>query len=178
MSPRRLPTASSRRLEVGRDLAREPHRERVVAAQVLDAGLGGDGEALGHGQAEPRHLRDVRALAPEEVAHLAPALGEVVHPLGDHTGAAHRAPPTSVTRSKSATRDRTPAASRTSAYRRARTPGSSALTSTSTKKRSTASASGTAAASAASNPPRSRAWGRSPHWGFRVPAGPCSSRRR
>ncbi len=102
-------------LEVGRDLAREPHGELVVAAQVLDAGLGGDGEALRHGQAEPRHLRDVRALAPEEVAHLAPALGEVVHPLGDHTRAAHRAPPTSVTRSKSATWDRTPAASRTSA---------------------------------------------------------------
>ena len=55
----------------------------LVGLHVGDAGLGGDREAGRDalGAQHPRHLRDVRALAAEQLAHVARALGEVVDPL-------------------------------------------------------------------------------------------------
>ena len=47
-------------------------------AHRLDAGRGGDGEAVGHRHADPRHLGDVGALAAEQRASSRPALGQVV----------------------------------------------------------------------------------------------------
>jgi hypothetical protein len=76
------------------DLLLQSLRERLPGVHVGDTGLGGDGEAARHevGPQHARHLRDVRALAAQEVAHLARSLGEVVNPLcGDRR--AHRAHP-------------------------------------------------------------------------------------
>ena len=55
----------------------------LVGLHVRDAGLGGDREAGRHpvGAEDAGHLRHVRALAAEQVAHVLRALGEVVHPL-------------------------------------------------------------------------------------------------
>src|SRR5262249_46030259 len=105
-------------------------------------------ETAGHGQPEARHLRDVGALAAEEVAHAAGALVEVVDQLHAHH-ARHSAPPGWVILEKSATRRSVAAAPRTRPYRRARAATSSVLTSTSWKKRSRAGGSSPAAARAA-----------------------------
>ena len=51
---------------------------------ILGAGLGGDGEALGHRQAEIGHLRQVRALAAQQVTHGCVALAEEVNILVGH----------------------------------------------------------------------------------------------
>ena len=54
----------------------------LAAVHVGDAGLGGDREAGRHplGAEHARHLGDVGALAAEQLAHVARALGEVVDP--------------------------------------------------------------------------------------------------
>ena len=60
---------------------------RVFAAIVVEgrAEVGGDGETGRHRQADPGHLRQVRPLAAEQVAHFGAALvmagSEVVDPL-------------------------------------------------------------------------------------------------
>ena len=68
---------------------------RLGAARVheRDARLGGDGEAGGHqvGPEHARHLGDVRALAAEQHAHVARALGEVVHVAGSGCDRGHAA---------------------------------------------------------------------------------------
>ena len=51
---------------------------------VLGAGLGGDGEALGHGQADVGHLGQVGALAAQQLTHVGVALREEVHILCCH----------------------------------------------------------------------------------------------
>ena len=54
-------------------LVAEPLGRRAVVPHVLDARLGGDREAGGYslGAEHPRHLGDVRALAAEQLAHVA-----------------------------------------------------------------------------------------------------------
>ena len=51
---------------------------------ILGAGLGGDGKALRHGQTDRGHLRQVRALAAQQLAHILVSLGEFVHILFSH----------------------------------------------------------------------------------------------
>ena len=63
---------------------------RVFAAIVVEgrAKISGDGETGRHRQADPGHLREVRPLAAEQVAHFGAALvmagPEVIDPLGHH----------------------------------------------------------------------------------------------
>ena len=52
---------------------------------VLGAGLGGDGEALGHRHTQVGHLRQVGALAAQQLAHGAVALGEEIDELFTHS---------------------------------------------------------------------------------------------
>ena len=83
-------------LEAGR-APRRPASSRpsgtLAVAHVRDARLGRDREARGHalGAQDARHLRDVGALAAEQVAHLARPLGEVVDPLRRDLGRPWRA---------------------------------------------------------------------------------------
>jgi hypothetical protein len=69
----------------------QPVGRAAPTAHVLDARLGRDREAGGHQlRAEhARHLGHVGALAAQQLAHLARALGEVVDPLGQD-GRAHQ----------------------------------------------------------------------------------------
>jgi hypothetical protein len=73
------------------DLRLELLRLGAVGLHVGDAGLGRDREAgrdpLGAEYAG--HLRDVGALAPEQVAHVPRSLGELVDVLGGGAGASH-----------------------------------------------------------------------------------------
>jgi hypothetical protein len=73
---------SSGSLQGCRDLGAELGR-LLAGAHVDHAGLAGDHEAGGHqlGAEQLRHLADVGALAAEQVAHRARALGEVVDVL-------------------------------------------------------------------------------------------------
>jgi hypothetical protein len=78
-----LQPLAHRRLEVGQvlvDLLGQPGRE-LAGAQVRRARLGGDHEARRDGQAQHRHLGEVRPLAAEQVLHVLAALGEVVDVL-------------------------------------------------------------------------------------------------
>src|SRR4029079_6873330 len=54
--------------------------DAAVMAQVLEAGLGRDGEAGRNRQPEPGHLRQVRALAAQQIALGGVALGEQSDP--------------------------------------------------------------------------------------------------
>ncbi len=49
--------------------------------QVVPTGLGGDGEPRRHRQAQPRHLRQVRALTAEQVLLVLVPFAEFVHQL-------------------------------------------------------------------------------------------------
>src|SRR5690606_15601345 len=64
----------------------ETLRQVAPVAVVEAADLGGDGEARRNGQAEARHLGEVRPLAAEKVGHAGAALGlagsEGVDPFG------------------------------------------------------------------------------------------------
>ena len=51
---------------------------------VLGTRLGGDGKALGHGQADVGHLGQIGALAAQELAHIGVALGEQVDIFVSH----------------------------------------------------------------------------------------------
>ena len=51
---------------------------------ILGAGLGGNGEALRHRQADVGHLSQIRALAAQQLAHIGVALGEQVTILLAH----------------------------------------------------------------------------------------------
>ncbi len=57
------------------DLRRKVGRIGFAVGVEVGADFGGDGEARRHGQAERSHLVQVRALAAEQVLHLAPAFG-------------------------------------------------------------------------------------------------------
>ena len=65
------------------DLVRQPLRRLAARLHVGDAGLGRDGESGRDavGAQHPGHLGDVGALAAEQLALFARALGELVHPL-------------------------------------------------------------------------------------------------
>ena len=65
------------------DLLGHPLGLLLARLHVGHARLGGDGEARGDlvGAEDAGHLRDVGALATEQLAHVLRALGEVVHPL-------------------------------------------------------------------------------------------------
>ena len=77
-SPSRLPARSSSARSASASSLGEPVGLGAVVAHVLHARLRGDGEAGRHAlRAEhARHLRDVRALAAEQLAHVAAALVE------------------------------------------------------------------------------------------------------
>ena len=63
------------------DVAPEAVRPGAVAAHRLDAGLGRDRETVRYRDADAGHLRNVRALAAQQGAHLGRALCKVVHVL-------------------------------------------------------------------------------------------------
>ena len=69
----------------GRDLRLERWRIGHRAVVVVGADLGGDGESGRHRQAEIGHLREARALAAEQVAHVGAAfrgaVAETVDPF-------------------------------------------------------------------------------------------------
>ena len=70
-------------LELGQvlgDLGREAVRHRALL-QVVAARVGGDDETGGNGQAQVGHLRQVGALAAQQVLQVLVALGEVVDEL-------------------------------------------------------------------------------------------------
>ena len=73
------------------DLLGHPVGLLLAGLHVGDARLGGDREAGRHavGAEHAGHLRDVRALAAEQVAHVLRALGEVVDPLVVGHGSEH-----------------------------------------------------------------------------------------
>ena len=52
---------------------------------ILGAGFGRNGKALGDGQTDVGHFREVRALAAQELAHFAVALGEQINVLVRHS---------------------------------------------------------------------------------------------
>ncbi len=63
---------SRKRLDLGQaalDLRREVLRIGLAVGVIVDAGLRGDGEAGGHGQAQRAHLGEVGPLAAEQVLH-------------------------------------------------------------------------------------------------------------
>ena len=62
-------------VDLGQDLVVDP----LAVIIELDAGFGGDGEALGHGHAQVGHLGQVRALAAQQVAHVLGAFGKQVY---------------------------------------------------------------------------------------------------
>ena len=68
-------------------------RKPAFFPEIGDARLGGHGEARGHGDLDPRHLRQIRALTSEQPADRLPVihrgfhdfeLGEQIHPLPIH----------------------------------------------------------------------------------------------
>ena len=71
-------------LDVRQDLLLELRGDGPPVLIVPRAGLGGDGEALGDGQADAGHLGQVRALAAQQLAHVGAALGEEVYILMCH----------------------------------------------------------------------------------------------
>ena len=81
-SPSRLPAAVSSRASASSTCSSRPSGSAAVL-HVEDARLGRDREARGHalGAEDARHLGDVRALAAEQIAHLARPLGEVIDVL-------------------------------------------------------------------------------------------------
>jgi hypothetical protein len=64
------------------DLVIHPLREAAVL-HICNAGLSGDREAARDpfGPQNPRHLRDVCAFSPQQIAHLTRPVSKVVHPL-------------------------------------------------------------------------------------------------
>ena len=68
-------------IEVLKDLLLNIRIDRLAILIIPGAGLGGNGETLRHRHAEPGHFRQVRALAAEQLTHLAVALREHVNIL-------------------------------------------------------------------------------------------------
>ena len=64
--------------DVGHDLGHDALVDLAAVLIVLGAGLGGDGEALGNGQADVGHLGQVGALAAKQLAHFGVAFGEEI----------------------------------------------------------------------------------------------------
>jgi len=71
-------------LHVLHDLGEDAAVDLLAVLIVLGAGLGGDGEALGHGQADVGHLGQVGALAAQQLPHVGVALGEQIAILLTH----------------------------------------------------------------------------------------------
>ena len=78
------------------DLLGEAIRMLLAIGIVVDAGLGGDGEARRHRQAQRRHLRQIRPLAAQAVLHrgvtIRAAAAEAVNPLSHDRGRSQRSP--------------------------------------------------------------------------------------
>ena len=53
---------------------------------ILRAGFGGNGETLGNRETETGHLRQIGALAAQQLAHFGVAFAEKVHILVTHSG--------------------------------------------------------------------------------------------
>ena len=70
--------------DVFHDLALDFVVDAAAVLIILGAGFGGDGEALGNGQADIGHFGQVRALAAQQLAHVGVAFGEEVHILFRH----------------------------------------------------------------------------------------------
>ena len=71
-------------LDVVHDLSLDVRIDLLAVLVVLGAGLSGNGEALGHRQTDVGHLGQVSALAAQQLAHGAIALGEKVDKLLRH----------------------------------------------------------------------------------------------
>ena len=71
-SPKVAPTVLADVRQRGLDLLLETVRQLAAVGVVGRAHLGGDGEARRHRQAEARHLRQVGALAAQQLLHAAP----------------------------------------------------------------------------------------------------------
>ena len=79
-SPKPLPVSASTLLDGRQDVVPEPGRELLAGAEVVVAGLGGDGEAGGSRQARVGHLGQAGTLAAQQVLHPAVALGLAAAP--------------------------------------------------------------------------------------------------
>ena len=70
--------------EIFVNLALDLIADGLAVLVVVGAGLGGDGKAVRHGHAEIHHLRQVGALAAQQLAHIARALAEHVNKFFTH----------------------------------------------------------------------------------------------
>ena len=61
-------------LDVFHDLGKDAVIDLLAVLIILGAGLGGDGEALGHGQADVGHLGQIGALTAQQLTHVLVAL--------------------------------------------------------------------------------------------------------
>ena len=71
-------------LDILHDLGHDLVIDLTAVLIILGAGLGGDGKALGNGQADVGHLGQVGSLAAQQLAHLRIAFGEQVTILLAH----------------------------------------------------------------------------------------------
>ena len=71
-------------LDILHDLGHDLGVDLAAILIILGAGFGGDGEALGNGQADVGHLSQVRALTAQQFAHLRVAFGKQVTILLAH----------------------------------------------------------------------------------------------
>ena len=71
-------------LDILHDLGHDLGVDLAAILIILGAGFGGDGEALGNGQADVGHLSQVRALTAQQLAHLRVAFGKQVTILLAH----------------------------------------------------------------------------------------------
>ena len=71
-------------LDVFHDLGHDGVVDLAAILIILGAGLGGDGEALGHGQANVGHLGQIGALTAQQLAHFGVALGKEIAILLTH----------------------------------------------------------------------------------------------
>ena len=71
-------------LDVFHDLGHDGVVDLAAILIILGAGLGGDGEALGHGQADVGHLGQIGALTAQQLAHFGVALGKEIAILLTH----------------------------------------------------------------------------------------------
>ena len=71
-------------LDVFHDLGHDGVVDLAAIFIILGAGLGGDGEALGDGQADVGHLGQIGALTAQQLAHLGVALGKEIAILLTH----------------------------------------------------------------------------------------------
>ena len=71
-------------LDIFHDLGHDLVVDLAAVLIVLGAGLGGDGEALRHGQTDVGHFRQIGALTAQQLTHLCVALCKQVTILLTH----------------------------------------------------------------------------------------------